>query len=282
MLRQIIKFNSFETVEFFTYNSSKASTNVRAKLRTMSQKKRGYSKTVMRSVTLVGIVAPVLLMFAGCASLSKAQCLEGDWYEIGLSDGESGVESDRFNGYVDTCAKYGVVPDFAKYSEGRTKGLEFFCTRSNGYSEGRQGRVYRKVCSGASEQLFLEGHSLGYAVHSTEEFIEDLDSKIREKYKQIEIWETQVDEILDLSLAGANERERNADERQELNDQGADRQSDITEAKMQIKELQDSKAEAMTEYRNAIDEANENGFQEEATIEFPEVGDDGKLKGATP
>ena len=105
----------------------------------MNQKNPLCLMTAIRSVTLVGIVAPVLLMFAGCASLSKAQCLEGDWFEIGLSDGESGMDSARFDEYVDTCAKYDVVPDFAKYSEGRTKGLEFFCTRSIGYSEGRQG-----------------------------------------------------------------------------------------------------------------------------------------------
>ena len=256
--------------------------------RTMNQKKRVYRKTAMRSVTLVGIVAPVLLMLAGCASLSKAQCLEGDWYEIGLSDGESGVESDRFNGYVDTCAKYGVVPDFAKYSEGRTKGLEFFCTRSNGYSEGRQGREYHNVCSGTSEELFLEGHSLGYNVHSTEEIVEDLDTKIRETYKQLEtLEETQLDHsIEERARVSGTSVDGDANVAQELSNQVsgeiANRQKDITEAEMQLKEFQDLKAEAIKDYQKAIDEANENGFQEEAIIEYLKIDDEGDVIRTSP
>ena len=192
------------------------------------------------------------------------------------------MDSARFDEYVDTCAKYDVVPDFAKYSEGRTKGLEFFCTRSNGYSEGRQGREYQNVCSGTSEELFLEGHSFGYRVYSAIETINTLNSEISEKAKEIRLWEIQGDEILDLWIAGATERERDTNKRNELSDQGADLQSDITKAKAQVKELRDRKAEAMIEYREAVDEANENGFQEEAKIEFPEVSDDGKFLGTNP
>ncbi|MYD44788.1 MAG: DUF2799 domain-containing protein [Gammaproteobacteria bacterium] len=248
----------------------------------MNQEKLVYRKTTTNVATFVVIVLPVLLMISGCTSLSKVQCLEGDWYEIGLVDGESGMESARFDEYVDTCAKYDVVPDFVKYSEGRTKGLEIFCTRSNGYSEGREGSVYRNVCSGISEELFLVGYSFGHKVYSALETINTLNSEISEKAKQIRNWEIQGDEILDLSFAGANERERDADERNELSDQAADLQSDITEAKAQVKELRDRKAEAMIEYRTAVDEANENGFPEEATIEFPEVSDDGKFMGTNP
>ena len=238
----------------------------------MNQEKLVYRKTAMRSVTLVGIVAPVLLMLAGCASLSKAQCLEGDWYDIGLSDGESGMDSARFDEYVDTCAKYDVVPDFAKYSEGRTKGLEFFCTRSNGYSEGRQGRVYRNVCSGASEELFLEGHLLGYNVYSKVEIIESLVSSISDKIEQIESWEIELGEQRDQLTADiVDVGSRDSQDPQEFNDfsdKSAQLHQDITQARTQIEELNDRKAEAIIEYRKAVDEANENGFQEEAIIEY--------------
>lgn len=98
----------------------------------MNKKKPIFGETTIGAVSLVVIVLPALLLFAGCASLSRTQCLEGDWYEIGLSDGKSGVESEQFNVYVDTCAKYDVVPDFAKYSEGRTKGLEFLTSTVSG------------------------------------------------------------------------------------------------------------------------------------------------------
>lgn len=59
----------------------------------MNKKKPIFGETTIGAVSFVVIVLPTLLLFAGCASLNRTQCLEGDWYEIGLSDGESGMES---------------------------------------------------------------------------------------------------------------------------------------------------------------------------------------------
>ncbi len=230
----------------------------------MSQKKRVYSKTVMCSVILVGIVAPVLLMFAGCASLSKAQCLEGDWYEIGLHDGESGLESKQFDEYVDTCAKYDVLPDIVKYSEGRTQGLVFFCTGSVGYSEGLQGREYRNVCSGTPEELFLEGHSLGYNIHSAEETIIDLTREVDEKYEEIRMWQKLIDENEGAELIDSLSDLLSVDPEiiKQVNAIGAARSLDIIDAEKEIEKLQELRAKAIVEYHKAIEAANEKGFQE--------------------
>ncbi|MYC25621.1 MAG: DUF2799 domain-containing protein [Gammaproteobacteria bacterium] len=260
-------------LSFLKSNSSEASTSTKVKSRAMIQQKPVYRKTIIGWTTFVVTAMSVLLMFSGCVSLSKTQCLEGDWFEIGLHDGESGVESEQFNVYVDTCAKYNVVPDFAKYSEGRTKGLEFFCTHSNGYSEGRQGREYRNVCSGTAEELFLEGHSLGYNVHLTEEVVEDLNSKIREKVEQIEIWKRQIDDMWIRSRNGNPDMNAVSDR----SSQRADLESNITDERTQIEELRVRRAEAMNEYQKAVDEANENGILEDAIVEYPDVRDeDGK------
>ena len=230
----------------------------------MNKKKPIFGETTIGVVSFVVIVLPALLLFAGCASLNKTLCLEGDWYEIGLQDGESGMESTWFDEYVDTCAKYEVVPDFAKYSEGRTKGLEFFCTRSNGYSEGRQGREYRNVCSGTPEELFLEGHSLGYNIHSAEETIKDLTRDIGEKYEEIRMWQKLIDENEGAETVDLLSDMLSIDPQviDDYLEQFAVRSHDIIDAKNEIEKLQELRAKAIVEYHKAIEAANKKGFQE--------------------
>ena len=230
----------------------------------MNKKKPIFGETTIGVVSIVVIVLPALLLFAGCASLNKTLCLEGDWYEIGLQDGESGMESTWFDEYVDTCAKYEVVPDFAKYSEGRTKGLEFFCTRSNGYSEGRQGREYRNVCSGTPEELFLEGYSLGYNIHSAEETIKDLTRDIGEKYEEIRMWQKLIDENEGAETVDLLSDMLSIDPQviDDYLEQFAVRSHDIIDAKNEIEKLQELRAKAIVEYHKASEAANKKGFQE--------------------
>ena len=162
---------------------------------------------------------------------------------------------ERFKYYEEMCAQYGVRPDFAKYSGGRVKGLELFCTRSMGYSEGREGREYRDVCSESSEGLFLEGHSLGYRVHSTEELVESIDREMRPVSRQIE---SLANEIANLESAPDLDTYTDRDIRSQLS---ALRQ-DLKDANDQIKPLQERRIDAVIEYREAVEEANANGFGE--------------------
>ena len=37
----------------------------------------------------------LLLLLGGCASLDKAECVNADWYTIGLEDGARGREVER-------------------------------------------------------------------------------------------------------------------------------------------------------------------------------------------
>lgn len=226
-----------------------------AKLKTMKQKSCAYRKKVIPRKTLFVPVVLALLIISGCAALSKADCLHGDWYEIGLQDGKVGEPSERFNYYKDICSKFDVLPDIAKYSEGRTKGLEIFCTRTMGYSEGREGREYQNVCSGSSEELFLEGHSLGYRVHSTEEMVESFDQEMSLLSEQIETLETQIAELED------SYREGNFSNRS-ISDQLKVLRENLIETRDKIEPLKESRTDALSEYREAVDEANENGFLE--------------------
>lgn len=220
----------------------------------MKRKICDFRKRAMQHVTLLVAVVLALLIILGCAVLSKADCLYGDWYEFGLEDGEAGLESDRFNEYVDICAKYGVSPDFAKYSEGRTKGLEFFCTRSVGYAEGREGREYRDVCSGAKEELFLKGHSLGYRVHAAEELVDSIDKEFSPLSKELERLERQLSEFSVLDIDRDTERV--------ISGERAGMQKEVLALTEQIKPIHERRVDAIVEYQEAVDEANDNGFRE--------------------
>ena len=52
---------------------------------------------------LLALVVTVTL--AGCASLSQHQCLQGDWYAIGLGDGQLGLPAERLDRHNQACAR---------------------------------------------------------------------------------------------------------------------------------------------------------------------------------
>lgn len=44
-------------------------------------------------------------------SLSKKECLEGNWFKAGKKDAYFGFKKNRLNHHKDTCLKYKVKPD---------------------------------------------------------------------------------------------------------------------------------------------------------------------------
>jgi hypothetical protein len=68
------------------------------------------------------------LLVAACASMDRSQCLNADWYAIGLEDGARGRALERLGEHRRACAQYNVTPDTARYVAGRNDGLKSFCT----------------------------------------------------------------------------------------------------------------------------------------------------------
>lgn len=90
---------------------------------------------------------------ASCATLSEEQCLDANWYEIGQRDGSLGRPSDFVEQHREACADVGVVPDVARWTQGRAVGLRSYCTPENAYWLGRQGRLVAPVCSTNLDEL---------------------------------------------------------------------------------------------------------------------------------
>ena len=116
-----------------------------------------------RTLLAIGLLIPGILILAGCASLSKSQCLNADWYAVGLEDGAVGRPLERLGDHRRACAEYNVTPQTERYLGGRNEGLKTFCNYERGYSNGRAGYAYVPVC--AAESGFSAGYQRGRELH---------------------------------------------------------------------------------------------------------------------
>lgn len=115
---------------------------------------------------------------SGCATLSKRDCLEGDWERVGRQDGNQGQPRGRLQKHTEACAEYGVVPDQAKYEAGYKDGLAIYCTAANGFAVGKSGGIYQSVCPAALEGQFLARYRAGREIYQVEQQLRSLSSRM--------------------------------------------------------------------------------------------------------
>lgn len=103
------------------------------------------------------------LSLAGCASLSKESCLEGDWYAVGLNDGTYGRKAERRFQHEDACIEHGVSVQIpvAEYRAGHEAGVKLYCTPESGYQIGLRVDYYSDVCPAELKPAFTQAYRLG-------------------------------------------------------------------------------------------------------------------------
>ncbi|SHO48936.1 DUF2799 domain-containing protein [Desulfopila aestuarii] len=114
--------------------------------------------------------SPVICLFlicslSSCATLSKNECLNGDWLTIGYEDGAKGESRERIGAHQEACSEYGIAPDFNTYQKGYDNGLLLFCTPRNGFIKGKGGYQYSGICPEKLESGFLEGYDGGREIY---------------------------------------------------------------------------------------------------------------------
>lgn len=114
---------------------------------------------------------------SGCATLSKDECLLGDWYEIGVQDGAAGYSPNRLAQHRETCAEYRVRPNREAYQAGWDDGIGAYCTPERGFQEGRRGASYSDVCPPALEWTFLQGYRNGQQLYQQERRLRELEQE---------------------------------------------------------------------------------------------------------
>ncbi|MDD2816883.1 MAG: DUF2799 domain-containing protein [Thiotrichaceae bacterium] len=102
-----------------------------------------------------------LLLLSGCATLSKDECLRGEWSTVGYQDGAQGYPAKQFYEHVAACREHGVMPRQDVYLKGREQGLKQYCTAALGLKEGQAIRSYQLVCPANTQPVFLQGYMQG-------------------------------------------------------------------------------------------------------------------------
>jgi hypothetical protein len=120
----------------------------------------------------------LLLALAACASMNRNQCLNADWYAIGLEDGARGRAVERLGDHRRACAEYNVAPDTARYVAGRNEGLKSFCTYPRGFAEGRAGNQYAAACPAPAATAFLAGYNRGRELHELHRRLDEVQREI--------------------------------------------------------------------------------------------------------
>lgn len=145
-----------------------------------------------------------LLVLSACASISEEECLAADWYSIGVEDGSLGQPMSRIGAYRKDCAEVGVSPDATKYGEGRTVGLESFCTYDRGYDEGKKSSGKTSVCPpGQMQGEFMQGYNAGHYIYEVKQNIRGLERELASMRQEVTKIRSDMDMGYRLDSAGA-------------------------------------------------------------------------------
>jgi len=115
----------------------------------------------MRYTKIILSLLMVTLSY-GCASLSKEECLTGNWNGIGYKDGANGESASRLSEHQKACSEHKVNIDSNAYRAGRDRGLEqVYCKPRNAYQLGLSGKGYGNVCPSRLNVKFLAAYRYG-------------------------------------------------------------------------------------------------------------------------
>jgi hypothetical protein len=123
----------------------------------------------MKKFTDIISTVIIIIMLAGCATVSKEDCLVTDWFENGRMDGIQGKPRTEFQKRAKPCLGHGVHADRKAYYQGHDEGLKYYCTQQKGFELGRKGLAYNSVCPLQLEKDFRAGYQNGMQLFCSEE-----------------------------------------------------------------------------------------------------------------
>ena len=132
------------------------------------------------------VLALLSSLVGGCASVPKSACQSGDWFDIGLRDGNNGRTEDRFLDHAKACARHNLPADREQWLAGRMRGLEQYCTTRNGLAVGENSSRYAGVCPAVSEPGFLRGYDVGRDLAQARARLSALDGEMQRLRQRLE------------------------------------------------------------------------------------------------
>lgn len=120
----------------------------------------------------------LLLQLSGCATLNESECKQGDWMQIGYTDGAAGKPEAHLAKHRDACARYQISPVLNQWRIGYQKGLVSYCTPEKGYQEGLQGRTYHGVCPANTATDFRFAYDKGQRIYRQSQVVKQLQDRL--------------------------------------------------------------------------------------------------------
>lgn len=146
----------------------------------------------------------MLASLCGCATMSKEECKQADWYLKGVEDANQGFPLDRVVEHGKACARINVVPNMQEYREGHAKGARLYCVPEKAYSEGRSGAAYNGICPMELESAFLRAYGDGQELYRIQRNIERMIAEINASQTHID---NNYNEISQLKFDIVNSRD---------------------------------------------------------------------------
>jgi len=136
-----------------------------------------------------------VFIMAGCSTMNKEQCTSANWHAIGQKDAEEGKSTSNINEYSKQCAEHQITPNETQYSSGHKLGLISYCTKDNGFEQGKKGKKYAGICPVELETVFKSGYVIGTEYYAVLSVKKSYETKINANNKKIKKLIKQVKKI---------------------------------------------------------------------------------------
>lgn len=143
----------------------------------------------MNSRSLIRVLSMALALGAlsGCASLSKSECLNANWEDIGVRDGANGQPEEYLIQHSTACAKVNVAPDRGAWLHGREKGLERYCLPHRMYNIGEYGGAFDAgICRNFDQERLVDAYQKGRDVNRRANALSEIDAELRDIRTKLE------------------------------------------------------------------------------------------------
>ncbi|HEV7606779.1 MAG TPA: DUF2799 domain-containing protein [Steroidobacteraceae bacterium] len=139
------------------------------------------NRSLIRVLAALAMLGSVVGGLGGCASLSKSECMNANWEDIGIRDGANGQPEEYLIQHSTACAKVNVVPDRGAWLHGREQGLERFCLPSRAYQLGEYGSGFDVgICRNFDQDRLQDAYGKGRDVHRLADELGSIDNEIRD------------------------------------------------------------------------------------------------------
>lgn len=126
----------------------------------------------------ISILALAFLACGKNATVTKNQCIAGDWQTLGYRDGAVGFRSTRLLAHQDACVEFGVIPDREPYMLGWSQGIEEFCDPNSAFMFGQSGNRHQNVCPADQRDEFLRAYKEGRTLFLARSEVYELERKL--------------------------------------------------------------------------------------------------------